>query len=358
MADENTSTPISLTFGDVETGQFKTKLIPLSSGSADVRQAKIQQALEELANITNVTVTGEGTEQAPYLIKISSNYGVAPSLSSDRWAVSKLTAAVGDAGQKLSFFTDVGTFGGGPGIAEISVVTPMGVVNTDIDLARARANSNYIETQIENLANVNTQVLVTGSGTHQDPWEIEFANGVGTIVAVNVDSIMKNTRGVVQLQNVPDPNLDAYYALNPPTAGAAGTPDAWTLYNTANAGRFKLSYAGGMTGSLPWNATAIEIQQALAGLMSTQAPHASVVDTVTVSGTGRPESPWQIRITDVAKAFPDPTIENDPPADPSWLANLSFGQGLNLDFVGTGGIDDFIGPAASVPNPAPLTFIA
>src|SRR5690606_38131274 len=124
---------------------------------------------------------------------------------------------------------------------------------------------------------------ISGNGTHHDPWRITLPAGT-TITKVDVTDLAgiggvspSQSRGFLQLQNVPDTDPGVIYPVFGgdvevlPTPGSAGRLEEWRLYNSASSGAFTLSYDGRETEALPYNATAGEIQIALAELMANSA---------------------------------------------------------------------------------------
>ena len=198
---------------------------------------------------------------------------------------------------------------GGSGVNEIQQLTaPVatggtftvtfndGVMSQTTAAIPFHATLAQLETALENLANIgagNVQV----SGTDGGPWVVEFVggglenknhllmsvNGGGLTGLPVVEELIGHVAGANEVQTI---------ALVPP----------------ATSGAFTLSFDNETTASLPFNATAAQVQAALENLASIQ------VGEVVVTSSSATGGPWEVEFTDRLAATNMPPITGDPSA--------------------------------------------
>ncbi|MFN8854311.1 MAG: beta strand repeat-containing protein, partial [Planctomycetaceae bacterium] len=228
-------------------GTATTSPLPYNASGSD-----LQVALTGLPGISNVSVTGLGTLASPWLIAGTGLSGLA---SDD----SGLTAGTMDAGSLVTNGYQVSTNATG-GTFTLSFSSAGGLQQTTIPLAW-NSSASDIQQAIGNL--LGAGATVTGSGTANNPWNIDCGSSEMTID----DSQLTNGGGAAT------------------TSSEVGIQ----LWTNADGGTFCLSLtptgAGSQTTTpLSATATAAQIQSALAALGY----------TATVTGEGTSTCPWSI----------------------------------------------------------------
>ncbi|MCB1968175.1 MAG: DUF4347 domain-containing protein, partial [Candidatus Accumulibacter sp.] len=377
-------TPFTLTFGDREGGQQTTGLITLYTENAigkrtakadAVQRAAIQSALSALTNVaedTNnvlnqvqtikngmpvalpwVLVQGSGTQNDPFTIRIKGKIGVNPILSSAKYAVGSIATL-----EPVESETMPGVFNPRQAVSLFVDGSLQPFTLNVLPNAPAAAFKGFIgsasDLRTEVAAGANTaidNIEVSGEGTHDDPWIVTYRRDLDANLAagriVGFDSLGKNkSRGALMLQNVADPaltNANAYAANASPHMGTAGSAAEFRLHNTANAGRFTLTFGGQTTSELSWDATAAQLRDELASLANAGT---KVLDSVEVTGSGRPNDDWIIELIGADNTAPGLnglTIADAWPAQ-TRVFPFSISTGVNLELRLGGAAPDFIGP--------------
>ncbi|MGB8167836.1 MAG: calcium-binding protein, partial [Chthoniobacteraceae bacterium] len=159
------------------------------------------------------------------------------------------------------------------------------VQTTDINPATATAAD--LKAALEALAEINS-VNVTGSGTVEDPWKVQFVSIASTI------------NGIPELTGPED-------KVSIATKTQRTINAVQQVSHNATAGTFTLTYAGKTTAPLSWNASALQVQTALRAALATVAnPNAG--NYISVLGT---VGNWTVSFASTGDTFNVPELVAD-----------------------------------------------
>ena len=225
VSHNGTAGDFTLTFDGQTTGSI----------AHDATTADVQAALEGLSNLTpgDVDVTGTGAGRDPWLIEFQ---GAKAGLD-----VPEITA------------DDSGLTG------EVAVAT-------DIDGI--------------------PPVVVTGSGTAGDPWEVEFVDSAGG----EVPQMIASSAGLLKADDTP-----ATFTVETVAEGGDAN-EIQRISHNGTAGDLTLSFGAETTGPIAFDATAADVQAALEALSGIGAGN------VEVTGTGTAADPWRVEFTGTKEA--------------------------------------------------------
>ncbi len=235
-----------------------TELLDYNASASDV-----ETELENLSNITNVTVTGTGIESDPWVITFNDPgyQDVSEITATDYFLFLESTVSTTTQGKENT-----------NEVQELYNNASQGYFTITFDgqttvLLAYNASAPDVETELENLSNI-TNVTVTGTGIESDPWIITF-----------------NDPGY---QNVSEITA----TVSATTQGNA-TKEVQMLYNDASQGSFTITFNSRTTGTLNYNASASEVESRLENLNN--------ITGVTVIGRGIEGDPWIITFDDPGK---------------------------------------------------------
>jgi hypothetical protein len=214
----------------------------------------LQTALEGLSNIDpgDVSVSGAGTSVAPYLVEFEGQYaatnvpqltGSVGGLTGGSVTVTTLTQGEPPVNEQQAMYIvgDGGTFT----LAYLSEPT-IGIAYD--------AEAAAVEAALELLAGID-DVTVSGAGTIEDPWLIEFE---GSLAGVNVGQLVGNAA-----------NLTGGFSatIQVEQEGSPPLPQTWDVtLHCATGGAFAFSFKGRRTANTAYGSDAATVEAALEAL--------------------------------------------------------------------------------------------
>ena len=146
------------------------------------------------------------------------------------------------------------------------------------------ADASVLKASLESLSNITT-VNVTGDGTEQSPWVVEFMNPGSNIAAFSANAL--GLTGVPAGESGATVEIAGGNITGETTAIEVNIVQEVVVDSTVTGGTFTLTYEGQITDNIDHDATADDIESAVEGL--------SNIAEVTVAGKGTLTSPWKIR---------------------------------------------------------------
>ncbi|MEW6156754.1 MAG: Ig-like domain-containing protein, partial [Verrucomicrobiota bacterium] len=223
----------------------------------DASAANLEKALEDLSNITNVTVTGSGRALDPWVILFHDSPAQSPpQFTINNTAFQNQFEPVREV-QKISVSGTGGTF-------KLSYGT-----QTTANIAY-NASADDVKRALDALTGI-PEFSISGDGTAAKPWILTFI----IPASADVPDLVVDKSGLASGANV---------TITTTTAGVTPVNEVQRVYRSAP-GTFYFRFNSQNTVAISDNATADNVRAALQGLTNVE---------VTVTGNGTVQNPWLI----------------------------------------------------------------